>query len=143
MTAPYEKTVQVTADSAQANHVAIPFIHRGRINKVLVKQLDGVDAGFRFDLYNSRQPMIDNSQSSAVGDEVAPDIDHLAYQIIPTQNVAAGPLTMFTELGDGYEYRNVDGTYSVPQRFVYVRLEPHGTGPKTYQITLCGVPPEL
>jgi hypothetical protein len=143
MPAPYEKTVQVSAESGQSNHFPIPFIYRGQLKRILVKQLDGVLAGYVFDIFNSKQPMQDFSLSSMSGADAEQPPDNEAFKVLPTQAVASGHATYenFTETGDGYDFKNVDSTTANPARFLYLHLNPAGTGTKNFQVTLVGKPP--
>ncbi len=98
---PHEKTIEVYANPGEENHVAIRPASR-KITKIIVKQTTGVLAGFDFELYNSKRPKDQHSQSSISGGEA--EVNPIAYKILPTQNIGAGnnTLELFTEEGSSY-----------------------------------------
>jgi hypothetical protein len=79
MSTPYEKTVVTTPLNAGAdNWVTFPFMHRGQLTKITIKQTSGVDAGFDMDIFNSM-----HAQDGA-------GYDKEAYKVLPTQTVVSG-----------------------------------------------------
>lgn len=99
----------------------IGFPQEGRITRLIVKQdpLDGTQTAFTVDLYD-RQVCGFASESSSSGVAADSMTDELA-KIIPTQTGTAGN-AMELRYGEGYSYRNREGSYTVPQRSVYLQI---------------------
>jgi hypothetical protein len=135
MEATYEKQFQVEAESGANNFYEIDYPHRGRLSKLMIRQVTGVAEGFEADLYNSARPLQAHEAGSHSSASAAESFNDGNYKILPTQ-VAAGDASEVFKPEGGYPYRNVDGTYSVPQRKLYLRLEPNGTGTKTFEVAL-------
>ena len=135
MSTPYTKSVQFEATSGEDNYIPINFPHRGKLTRVFVKQIDGVEAGFEIDLFNSALPG-ENVESSA---SAAAVFDSGAYQIFPTQTTDGDSRLLQDNVG--YPYRNVDGTYTTPIRKLHLRINPTGTLTKTFEITMTAIGP--
>ncbi len=138
MTLPYARDYEVTAPSGEDSFHELRYPHRGVITSLTVKQVDGTKSGYEFDLYRSQQvlPEVEGSSSSAV----TPAVDPALFEIVPTQTVApAGDTIQLTNVE--YPYQNADGSPSNPQRRLYVRLKPSGTGTKTFQIAITATLP--
>jgi hypothetical protein len=128
---PYEKSVDVVASSAVDSYHTIPFPHRGQITKLLAVQSSGNAEGFAVELYNSADAVPEGgSASSSAGDGRARD----NFVIIP-EVTAGGGATTLHEAGS-YNYSNRDGSPTNPQRFLYLRITPEGTGDKDFTVTL-------
>lgn len=141
MPAPYTKSFSFNVVAGQENYVELGFIHRGYIKGFVLTQVGGVLAGFNADLFNSERPMLDAGSVGSAGDTEILGADN--YRIIPHADLIAANGHDRIELRPeniGYAFRNVDGTYSVPIRKLYLRVHPSGTGSKAFELTLTGIP---
>jgi len=136
MPAPYSKSFEIEVTGGVEEHVALSFPHRGTIKQVRMVQVEGTEEGFDFDLYNSRQPM-ENAEGESESD-AGSFVDPRTCQIIPTQDTAGDSVVI--DSPNGYPYCNADGSISVPEKFVYLRLSADGTGAKTFQLSLTMIP---
>lgn len=146
MGTPYEKSFEVPAvTSGEDNHVQLRYPPRGELNKIIVKQVSGVLAGFEFDIYNSKSPL-ENAGLGGPGSSSAEagGFDDANFKVLPTQTVAApGAAKEMLGTDHTYPYCNRDGSPSNLQRFIYIRIKPSGTGQKDFQVTLGMQPPEF
>ncbi len=124
--------------------------HRGIIRTIKFEQIAGEPAICDFEVYTLEaacppptHSSSSNSSSGGVTDfplslssfgSVAPSASRNAYTIFGQKQLVPG--TPFFESGEGFPYRNQDGTFSVPQNKLYVAVRPQGGGPKSYLITL-------
>lgn len=130
---PYEKSVDVVASSGADSYHIIPFPHRGQITKLLVVQSSGNADGFAVELYNSEDAVPADSSlssSSSAGDGRSRD----NFVVIPEVAVGGGA-TALHESGT-YSFANRDGSPTNPQRFVYLRITPEGSGDKDFTVTI-------
>lgn len=139
MPAPYTKSFSFDAISGEENYIELGFPHRGHIKGFVLTQVGGAAAGFNADLFNSSKPRDDaGSESSAEGEGIFAASN---YRIIPPELlVASGDTISLHPTDSGYAYRNVDGSYSVPVRKLYLRVHPSGSGTKSFELTLTTIP---
>jgi len=123
--------------------------HRGAVTQIKFNQLDGDVANCDFEVYTSRNAVskvvqvelgsYSNSSSSSfssssAGSNLPNNESPASYSIFGEKTYIGGTPTHISD--ESHSFRNQDGTYSVPERKLYVRLLPSGTGPKTYTLTL-------
>ena len=82
------------------------FPHACTIKKFVVRQMSGTSVPFRVDLLNRQ-----DSSNPATLEKVLPT---------QTQNPAGSAVEVFND--SGYEFKNMDGTPSLPQYWIYLRL---------------------
>ena len=110
--------------SVNANNmicVQVPFPSHCFLTQVVVKLISGTATSFTVDIYKSVIPF-------AVGQYVnttTPTGNKELYRAIPTQTSSAGIVD--AEFADvGYEFENVDGSFTVNQRYLYLVITPTG-----------------
>lgn len=137
----YERDWELTAEGGQDNFYTLDFPHRGDIVRLIAKQVGGEAQGYSLDLYSSQEilPEVQSESSSGAGN---PPIDPDLFEIIPTQSVGVGG-TKVELKGVEYGYCNRDGTPSVPEKKIYLRITPGGTGTKVFQLVLAQKPPNF
>jgi hypothetical protein len=121
--------------------------HRGVITQIKFDQVAGDAANCDFEVFTARSACFpettgvtlgsgssSSSSSSSTGSALPDGNNPSSYSIFGAKTYTAGtPLSVSDE---SHTFRNQDGTYSVPQRRLYVKLTPSGTGPKTFALTL-------
>ena len=117
----YEKNFEVSTSAGSSLGddgflFALPFLHRGELNRLIVRQTSGTLDGFQVDAFSK---------------EAAGPSD----RIMPTRSAAA--LAAAVELFDvRYGFWNRDGTPSIPTRKFYLRIEPAGDPDKDFEVVL-------
>jgi hypothetical protein len=99
---------------------AIDFPHAADITKVIAKQISGVATGFTLNLYNRQVcalapgSLSSSAMPSTVSDEIA--------KVIPTQeqHIPGQAIELFHP--DGYAFKNMEGTFTVPIKKIYLEL---------------------
>lgn len=119
-----------TAPSATATTVAIPMPHRGILSGYTLSQTSGTNAGFTANLYTSNQDTAPNS-------EVPENVFHL-ITITAANNVATAEDTALN-----VAYVNRDGTPTLPQRYLYLKITPAGSGEKAFVFSVTVETPML
>lgn len=107
----------------------LPFFYEGMIQKVVCKQVGGPTTNFTLKVFNSHLPCSGATSRSSGGADPAgayeadPDM-YLVFS--PFQGVAGETMTFISTAGRAY--RNMDGSQSLPQRKIYVEIDPAGVG---------------
>ena len=99
---------------------ALPYMHAAMITKLVVKQVDGTPTPFSVNLYNRQTCDVypSSSSSSAPASSISPEV----CKVIPTQRQGVPGLAMELFHPDGYSFRNMEGSLSVPVRQIYIEL---------------------
>lgn len=119
-----------TAVSATETVVAIKIPHRGELARATLTQASGTNAGFTAGLYTSNQETAPNS--------------NLPASVFHLHTFTAANSTAFTEENDlNLPYLNRDGTPTNPQRFLYLKITPAGSGTKTFVFSVTVKTPKL
>jgi len=130
-------TTTFTAPSGSETVVPVKMPHRAILRGYALVQLNGNNDKFEADLYSSNQATEPNASlpdeafhvlSLADFADVVSDQDVMAIAENSNVNVA---------------YLNRDGSPSNPQRFLYLRITPNGTGSKNFVLTVTVETPTL
>lgn len=100
----------------------VGFPPAGEITRLLLRQSAGSDVDLTVNLYDRQVCTLGDGSSSVDADEMTQEM----AKIIPTQSVTAGDtLELRQGTGDGgpWSYRNREGSFSVPVRAVYIKIE--------------------
>jgi len=100
----------------------IGYPQEGRITRLIVKQLQGTSSAFAVDLFDRQVCDVGSGSSASMGDD-PDDMTRAMARIIPRQTVLAGAtmeLREGSEDGGPWSYRNRQGTFTVPDRAVYL-----------------------
>lgn len=111
-----------TAPSATETRVVIKVPHRGVIRGYSLTQTSGTTAGATAALYTSNQDKTPNSTLPA-------EAFHICDIVLPA---AAKVDDHETNIA----YINRDGTPTNPQRFLYLKITPAGTGSKNFVFSI-------
>jgi len=118
---------------------AIDFPHAADITKLVVKQQDGTPVGFTVNLYN-RQVCALQPGSASSSAEPSPIDDDLA-KVIPEQYQPVPGTAMSLFHADGYTFKNMEGTFTVPIKKIYLEIIPDAIGEDTlWGVALGGRP---
>jgi len=130
-------TTTFTAPSGTETVVPVKMPHRGILRGYALVQITGGNNKFEADLYSSNQATEPNASlpdelfhvlSLADFADVVSDPDVVAIAENTSINVA---------------YLNRDGGPTLPQRFLYLRITPNGTGSKNFALTVTVETPML
>ena len=130
-------TTTFTAPSGSETVVPVKMPHRAILRGYALVQTNGNDDKFEADLYSSNQATEPNASlpdeafhvlSLADFADVVSDQDVIAIAENSNVNVA---------------YLNRDGSPSNPQRFLYLRIKPNGSGSKNFVLTVTVETPTL
>jgi hypothetical protein len=130
-------TTTFTATSGTETTVPVKMPHRGILRGYALVQTTGGDNKFDADLYSSNRETAPNSTlpseafhvlSLADFADVVSDPDVVAIAENSNINVA---------------YLNRDGGPTLPQRFLYLRIKPNGSGSKNFVLTVTVETPTL
>lgn len=123
---------EVPAGEPTAIELKVP--HRGSISSIRLLQLDGADGG-TFRIFNSERAAREVTGSSA--SSAVPGQDPDSYAVMPRKTITGGKCEEFQQ---SYQYRNRDGTYTMPIRRLWMVIEPTGSGSNTYSLSLTITP---
>lgn len=103
--------------------------HFGRLTDVMVRQKSTeVQVNFTVDVLKSKFPFVPDTDVVA---GTPPADDLTLYRVIDRQTGVAGTPVEVAADGNGFPYRNMDGTYTENQRFLYVLIIPELAGTLT------------
>lgn len=107
----------------------------GRLTDLTVKQVESEgQVPFRVEVLKSKIPFPQIDVDIAVA--TAP-VDTIGlYRVIQPMTIPAGFPAEFDEETIGYAYKNMDGSYTNNQQFLYVLIEPTAGGPTTWKISM-------
>lgn len=133
MDIPYTNTLQVALTAGQANCLEIPAPARGALVRLVIKQVDGVVAGFSFDVLDRIGACATEEEVSSSFDD-NPTVDRELHKIMGTQTVAGRVSEQF---GVTFPYVNQDeqDIRKTPKSRLYLDITPAGTGSKTFDIS--------
>jgi hypothetical protein len=97
----------------------------GRITDLTVNQISGTPNNFTVELLKSKIPFTpdtDVAQGTAAADDIT------LYRILPSQIGVAGVALQIDKDTPGFNYINLDGTPTNPQRYVYLVIIPDAGG---------------
>lgn len=130
-------TTTFTATSGAETVVPVKMPHRGILRGYALVQTTGADNKFDADLYSSNQETEPNSVLPAEAFHVLSLSDFA--NVVSDQDVVA-----IAENSDvNVAYLNRDGTPTLPQRFLYLRITPNGSGSKNFVLTVTVETPML
>ena len=130
-------TKTFSAASGQETVIPVPMPHRGILRGYALVQTNGADNKFEADLYSSKQDTTPNSALPAEAFHVLSLADFA--DVVSDQDVVA-----IAENSDvNVAYLNRDGSPSNPQRFLYLRIKPNGSGSKNFVLTVTVETPML
>lgn len=127
--APWTGETVFTATSGTSTTVAIRVPHRGRIRGYSLSQTSGANAGAAAALYTSNQSTAPNSSLPAE-----------AFHILDITLPAAAKVDNHSM---DVSYLNRDGTPSNPQRYLYLKITPAGSGSKGFVLSITVETPTL
>lgn len=107
----------------------------GRITDVTVKQLESqTQVPFSVDILKSRIPFpdidVDIPNATAPADTIE------LYSAIPTITAIAGAVAELETNEIGYAYKNMDGSYTNNQQYLYMLLQPTAGVSTTWKIEI-------
>lgn len=130
-------TTTFSAASGTETVIPIPMPHRGVLRGYTLVQRTGAKAGLEADLYSSNQETEPNASLPAesfhvlsLSDFADVIVDPDVVDIAENSNVNVA-------------YINRDGSPSNPQRFLYLWIQPAGTGSKNFALTVTVETPML
>ena len=113
---------------------AVPFPHKGILERLCVEQASGTPVAFTARLFNSQQVLAPGNYPVAQALN-NPDL-YDVFDIILTAT-AGNPAKVGAEHDFGYGFLNADGTNSNPQRFLYLLITPTlASGVTTWNVML-------
>lgn len=111
--------------------------HRGVLRGYTLAQLTGSAGGFTADLYTS-------SQGSAPNNALPEEIFHLLSLTDTAEVTVDADVVGLAENNNlSIAYQNRDGSPSNPQRFLYLRITPNGSGNKNFALSVTVETPTL
>jgi hypothetical protein len=127
--APWTGETSFEATSGAATTVPIKVPHRGRIKGFSLSQTSGANAGATAALYTSNQESAPNSLLPAE-----------AFHVLDITLPAA---TKVDNHSLDISYLNRDGSPSNPQRYLYLKITPAGSGAKNFVLSITVETPTL
>lgn len=130
---------QFSAVAGEETVIPLKVPSRGTINSLRIDDLDSPTDAATFDIVTL--------QAAAYAEEKGSLSLNMPGETGKQYSVLGGPQAM---TGGFYAaenllrgYRNLDGTYSVPVRLLYLVIKPAGTGTHNYAITMTIFMPEI
>jgi hypothetical protein len=111
--------------------------HRGTLRGYSLVQITGANNKFEADLYSSNQETAPNSE--------LPDEAFHVLSLADFADVVSDPdvVAIAENNSVSVSYLNRDGTPTLPQRFLYLRITPNGSGNKNFVLTVTVETPML
>lgn len=134
---PYARTVTLEVEAGEESFHRIGYPHRGELKRFVVTQIEGSAVGFDVDLHSSKDVIPPGSSSSASGSGTGGP----GNVVIATQTAAPGADINLQD--QKISYFNADGTPTNPQRYLYLRIEPTGSGTVKFDVTIASEQPVL
>jgi len=130
-------TTTFTAPSGTETIVPVKMPHRGILRGYALVQTTGGDNKFEADLYSSNQETEPNASLPAEAFHV--------LSLADFADVVADPdvVAIAENSNINVAYLNRDGSPSNPQRFLYLRIKPNGSGSKNFVLTVTVETPML
>lgn len=122
---------EVAIGAGMMQMIALKVGSEGRVTALAVKQdpADGTQVAFVVELLKSRIPFPQVDTDIPVG--TAPADTLALYRVISQQTAVSGDTVEFNQQTDGYAFKNMDGSYTNNQQFLYLLLTPTGAGDTT------------
>lgn len=119
-----------TCTSGEESVIAIPAPHRGKLRGYTLVQINGAADGFDASLYSSQKTPEEIYHLINLTDmaEVTEDSDVVAIAENNVLEVA---------------YQNRNGSPSLPERFLYLKITPAGTASKSFTLSVTVETPRL
>ena len=130
-------TTTFTAPSGSETTVPVKIPHRAILRGYALVQTTGADNKFGADLYSSNQETEPNASLPAEAFHVLSLADFA--DVVSDQDVVA----IAENSNVNVAYLNRDGSPSNPQRFLYLRIKPNGSGEKDFVLTVTVETPML
>ena len=130
-------TTSFTAPSGSETVIPVSVPHRGTLRGYSLVQIDGANNKFEADLYSSNQATEPNASLPDEAFHVLSLADFA--DVVSDQDVIA----IAENSAVSVAYLNRDGTPTLPQRFLYLRITPNGTGSKNFVLTVTVETPTL
>lgn len=144
MSTPYSREIEFTAISNQSTCVVMPTHGRGYLQRLIVKQIDGVAEGFTYNVFNRIDACSSVQESSQNSEDHAELMDRDMHKVLPTQSVSNGNvLSELFEKEWPYENRDERDVSMVTKKQLYLEIVPNGTGTKTFQVAYTATGPEV
>jgi len=126
-----------TAASGVETVVPVKMPHRGILRGYVLVQTTGADNKFEADLYSSNRATEPNASLPAEAFHV--------LSLADFADVVADPdvVAIAANSSIAVAYHNRDGGPSLPQRFLYLRIKPNGTGNKNFVLSVTVETPTL
>lgn len=99
--------------------IAVPFPSVGFLHRLTIVQTGGTAVDFVADLFNSKIPF--PAGTVAVATAAADEVE--LYRIIPQISATAGNVAQYSN-EQGHPYLNIDGSFTVNERVVYLQINP-------------------
>lgn len=129
-----EGTDAVSITTGNAYLLGLDFPYEGRIGRFIFKQVDPAsDGGTAVDC---KVDLLDSALDLDTGlvDPGDVPINLPLHRIAPTYGLEAGGIIeeyVPAVGGDGFLFRNTDGTHTVPERKLYILIQPQSAGDTT------------
>lgn len=110
----------ITISTGKQKCVAVPFPSSAFITKLVVKQTGGTSKNFDVEVLTSKIPHPVGERNSGT----AADDDIELYRALPKQTTTAGNALEVSSPEIGYEFLNVDGSFTENERYLYLLINP-------------------
>ncbi len=107
----------------------------GWLQRIFIQQVGGASAGFTARVLRSVKPTLHDS-SSGGDDPATAEMDPDAYIVGGVLTGVGGKLDQTFD--DPVQYRNAESTPAVPVHQLYIEIDPAGSGPATWDVSLGG-----
>ena len=118
----------ITIGAGKKRLVKVKFVSQGRLTDVDIVQTGGASVAAVVDILKSGKAFPPDTDVP-VGN--SPTLPLLSLDIVPTINVSSGAHGTLQQDNTGYAFRNIDGTSTNNQRYVYVLINPTSAGGAT------------
>jgi len=118
---------------------ALPFMHACAITKFIVQQAFGTAVPFVVNLYNRQTCDVLAGSSSSL--RPAADVPPELAKVVPTQTQVVPGAAMELFHADGYSFRNMEGSLSVPVRLIYLEIAVDNSDEETHWEVALGCRP--
>lgn len=128
----YSNQLKVSLTAGQYNCIELPAPSSGEVVRFVVKQIDGFDDGFEYDVLDRKGACEGEAAVSSSFDDIDL-LDKEAHSILGHQ-VVAGTLSTHYDKKFGYQNQDEQDIRRTPKTRIYADIRPNGSGDKTFQI---------
>lgn len=120
------------AEGGENRCIELPAAARGKLERLVIKQISGAVAGFTYDVLDRRDACESEAAISSSFDTITL-LDKELHRIMP-QQVVVGAADSHFDMAYTYQNQDEQPATLTPKTRIYLDIAPGGSGTKTFQV---------